>query len=92
MVKAVSNLLFSCLGYKLPTIEEIFGLKKPLPKIIIPNANHINVVAKDKLLGKIVALVNNNICPIAIIDPPNKIQFLLPKKRSAINPPNNGVK
>ena len=92
MVKAVSSLLFSCFGYKLPTILEIFGLKNPFPKIIIPKAVHINVVAKLILLPKTLALKNNINCPIAIIKPPNKIQFLFPKKRSATKPPNIGVK
>ena len=59
MVKAVSSLLFSCLGYKLPTIEEILGLKNPLPKMIIPKADHIKVLAKGKLVPNTLALKNN---------------------------------
>ena len=60
-----------------PTIEEIFGLKKPLPKMIIPNADHINILAKLKFVPKTEALKNNKNCPTAIIKPPSKIQFLL---------------
>ena len=41
---------------------------------------------------KILALKNNKNCPTAIINPPSKIQFLFPKKRSDIKPPNIGVK
>ena len=59
MVNAVSNLDFSCLGYKLPTIEDIFGLKKPFPKIIIPKADHNSVFAKLKFEPKTLALKNN---------------------------------
>jgi hypothetical protein len=91
-VKAESNLLFSCFGYKLPTILEIFGLKKPFPKTIIPKAAHINVVAKLMFEPNILALKNKKNWPIAIIKPPRIIQFLFPKKRSAINPPSIGVK
>jgi hypothetical protein len=70
----------------------MFGLKNPFPKIIIPNADHINVVAKDRFVPKTLALKNKRNCPTAIIKPPKRIQFLFPKKRSAINPPNIGVK
>ncbi|MNF90803.1 hypothetical protein D3C84_733830 [compost metagenome] len=91
-MKAVSNFVFSCFGYKLPTILEIFGLKNPLPKTITPNPQYIIALAISKLPSKILPLVNNNICPVAINNPPNKIQFLFPKKRSATKPPNIGVK
>ena len=59
-MNAVSNLLFSCLGYKLPTILEIFCLKNPLPKIITPNAVHISVVARPILELKMIALEMTN--------------------------------
>ncbi len=92
MVKAVTNLLFSCFGYKLPTILDILGLKNPFPKIIIPNAIHIKFVGNPILVPKILALAKRNNWPVAIINPPSIIQFLFPKKRSEIKPPNMGVK
>ena len=92
MVNAVSNFDFSCFGYKLPTIEEIFGLKNPLPKTIIPKAVHNKIFAKPKFVLKMLALKNNIICPTAIMAPPSMIQFLLPKYLSDINPPKSGVK
>jgi hypothetical protein len=58
MVNAVSNFDFSCLGYKLPTILEILGLKKPLPNMMIVRAVHIKVVAKPKFDENMLALAN----------------------------------
>ena len=92
MVNAESNLLFSCFGYKLPTIEEIFGLKKPFPKMIINNAIHINIFALPILVSKVEALINNKNCPIAISVPPNIMLYLFPMYLSEINPPISGVK
>ncbi len=59
MVNAESNLFFSCFGYKLPTIEEIFGLKNPFPKMMTNNATHINILALLMLESKVEALMNN---------------------------------
>ena len=74
------------------TMEEMFGLKNPFPKMMIPKADHIRVFANPRFVENTLALANNNNCPIAIIPPPSMIQFLLPKKRSEINPPNIGVR
>ena len=52
----------------------------------------ITASEKFKLLPKTLALAKSKSCPIAIIIPPNKIQFLFPKNRSEINPPNIGVR
>ncbi len=92
MVNAESNLFFSCFGYKLPTIEEIFGLKKPFPKIMINKAIHMNILALPILESKVEALINNKNCPIAISVPPNMILYLFPMYLSEMNPPKSGVK
>ena len=70
----------------------MFGLKKPLPKMITPSATYKIVFASSRFVEKIEALVKRSNCPIPIRVPPNKIQFLLPKNLSEMKPPNIGVK
>ena len=60
--------------------------------MIIPKADHIKVLASGKLVPKTLALAKSKNCPTAIIKPPSNMQFLFPKKRSAIKPPSIGVK
>jgi hypothetical protein len=70
----------------------MFGLKNPLPKIIINKATHIKILALLMLESKVEALINNKNCPIAIKAPPNIILYLFPIYLSEINPPKRGVK
>ena len=58
----------------------------------MPSAVHIKLFAKPMFEPNTLALQKSKSCPTAIINPPNKIQFLFPKNRSETKPPSMGVK
>ena len=53
---------------------EMFGLKKPFPKMMVPKAMYNKVVARSRLESKMLALKNRSNCPIAIKVPPSRMQ------------------
>jgi len=67
--------------YKLPTIAEMLGLKKPLPTIRQASAKK-NTIGFSHVINK---------CPSAIIVPPMITATLAPRTRSANIPPKKGV-
>ena len=70
----------------------MFGLKKPLPKMMTNKATHINILALLMLESNVEALINNKNCPMAINVPPSIILYRFPMYLSEINPPKSGVK
>jgi len=52
-------------------MEEMLGLKKPLPRICTPRPTHMSVVARSRLVEKTLPLKNMNNWPIARMRPPS---------------------